>query len=185
MLGAALPRSGQVVVLEDFGFTPKGDGMEIEAEFLGLGKQQRSQAGDPSGQQSLLAGPRGAVGVVGGIALLGQDIQAGEQAEGLVEVEIGDVAASFLVEQFQGQQTEQRRRRWDHARAGIARLSHQVIEPESGQERQEEKDPGHACAGGTVLVSERVGGNRPWLGDRVVLKGDQVLFLWDVRKPGS
>jgi len=76
--------------------------------------------------------------------LLGQNIQAGEQAKGFVEVEVGDVATSFLVEQFQGQQTEQRRRGWDHTRAGIARLSHQVIEPKSGQEREEEKDPGHA-----------------------------------------
>ena len=46
--------------------------------------------------------------------LIRQDIQAGEQSEGLVEVEIGDLAASFFVEQFEGQQTEQGRWRWDH-----------------------------------------------------------------------
>jgi hypothetical protein len=102
------------VVLEDFRFAPEGDGMEIKAEFLGVGKQQRSQAGDPPRQQSLLAGACGSVGVVGGVALLGQDIQAGEQSEGLVEVEIGDVAASFFVEQLQSQQTEQGRWRGDH-----------------------------------------------------------------------
>src|SRR5208337_1589338 len=79
--GGRFAPSGQVVVVEDFGFASKGDGMEIQAEFLGLGKQQRSQGGDSSGQQSLLAGPRGAVGIIGGIALLGQNIQAGEQAQ--------------------------------------------------------------------------------------------------------
>ena len=60
-------------------------------------------------------------------------------------IEIGDVAASFLVEQFQGQQTEQSRWRWHHTRTGITRLSNHVIKPESGQERQEENPPGHTC----------------------------------------
>lgn len=32
-------------------------------------------------------GPLGAVGVVGGVGGLGQDVEAGEQAEGLIEVE--------------------------------------------------------------------------------------------------
>jgi hypothetical protein len=39
----------------------------------------------------------GAVGVVGGVALLGQDIQPGEEAQGLVEVEVADVAVEGLV----------------------------------------------------------------------------------------
>ena len=33
-------------------------------------------------------------------------------------------------------------------------------------------------------MSERVGGSRPCLEDRVELKSDQVVSLWDVRRPG-
>ena len=120
---AGLAAQGQVVVLQGLGVAAVGDGVEVEAERLGLGEQQRRQPGDPPRQELLLVGPRGAVGVVGGVALLGQDVQAGEQAERLVEVEVADVTAAFLVEQLQRQQAEQRGCGGDHARARIAGLS--------------------------------------------------------------
>jgi hypothetical protein len=97
-------------------------------------------------ERGLLAGARGAVRVVGGEALLGQDVQPGEEAEGLVEVEIGDMTTSLLIEQLQGQQAEQRRGSRDHLGAGIARLRDQGIEPESGEQGQEEEGPRHPSA---------------------------------------
>jgi hypothetical protein len=48
----------------------------------------------------------GAVGVSGGVTLLGRDVQPGEQADGLVAAEVVDVAAPLLVEELQGEQAE-------------------------------------------------------------------------------
>jgi hypothetical protein len=95
--GSGLALHGEVMIVEDFGVAPMGDGMEVEAELLGVGEQDGGQSGDPPREQGLLAGARGAVGVVGGEALLGQDVQPGEEAERLVEVEIADMAASLLI----------------------------------------------------------------------------------------
>src|ERR1019366_3425908 len=58
-------------------------------------------------QQAQLLIPTGPVGVVGCERLLGEDVEAGEQAEGLVTVEVVDMTAPLLIEQFQPQQREQ------------------------------------------------------------------------------
>jgi hypothetical protein len=71
--------------------------MEVHREVLALRQQQRGQLPDPAGEQLLLLTTLGAVGVVGGVGGLGQDIQASEQAEGLIEVEIADMAPSFFI----------------------------------------------------------------------------------------
>ena len=93
----------------------------------------------------------GAVRVVGGEGLLGQDVQAGEQPQRLVEVEVVDVAAALLVQQLQRQQAQQGADGGDHPRAGVAAPGDQVVEAEPGQQGQEEEDAGdaspHASAG--------------------------------------
>ena len=93
------------------------------------------------------------------------------------------MAASFLVEQFQGQEAGRRRRMWDHVRAGIARLSNQVIEPELGQGGKEEKDAGDAhveasarCANELMAIGRGLGTG--------LRTGDPVWSLWGGRKPG-
>ena len=132
------------MVLQGLGVAAVRDRVAIEAEGLGLGKQERHQAGDPPREELLLVGSRGAIGVVGGIALFGQDVQAGEQAERLVEVEVADVAAAFFVEQLQRQQAEQCGRGGNHARAWIRGLSDQGVETQAGQQGEEQKDTSHA-----------------------------------------
>ena len=74
--------------------------MEVQREDLPLGGQQRCQGGDPAGEELLLVVPLGAVGVIGGVGVLGQDVEAREQAEGLIEVEIADVTARSLSSNF-------------------------------------------------------------------------------------
>ena len=71
---------------------------------------------------------------------LGQDVQAGEEAQALIAVEVADMAPPLLVQEFQGQQAQQGAGGRDHLRAGIARLGDEVIEAESGQQRQEQED---------------------------------------------
>ena len=96
-------------------------------------------------EQGALVVARGPIGVVGGERLLGEDVQTGEQAQGFVEIEVVDVAAPFLVEEFERQQGQERAGGGDHLRAGIARLDDDPVEPQFGQERQEQEDPGVAC----------------------------------------
>ena len=96
------------------------------------------------------------VGVVGGERLLGQDVEPGEQAEGLVTVEIVDMTAAFLVEQLERQQRQQGAGGGDHLRAGIPGRGDEAIEAEAGQEWQEEEDAHETrverAAGGEVQL---------------------------------
>lgn len=78
---------------------------------------------------------RGAVGVVSGVAFFGQDVQASEQAEGLVKVEITDVAAAFFVEQFQSQQAQQSGDSRHLAGTRIAGLGDESVHAQTGQQR--------------------------------------------------
>src|SRR5262249_14283631 len=85
--------------------------------------------------------PLRAVGVVGGEGRLREDIEPSKQPERLIKIKVTDVTAPFLVQQLQGQQTQQRTRGWDHARAGIIRLGNEAIEADLSQQREEEENP--------------------------------------------
>src|SRR5262245_5336622 len=87
-----------------------------------------------------------AIRVVGGERFLGKDIEACEETQGLVEIEVADVAAAFLVEQLQRQQRQESRRCRDHGRARVTSLEDQPVEAELGQQRQEQKDTRHTGA---------------------------------------
>ena len=108
----------------------------MEASGRSKGREMR----EPSRQQAVLIFPLSAVGVVGGKGRLGQDIEPSKQPEGLIEIKVADVTAAFLVQQLQGEQTQQSTGGGDHARAGIARLGHELVELELGQERQKEEN---------------------------------------------
>ena len=140
--GTGLAAAGEEVVVQGGGIAPERDGMEVQREDLPLGEQQRCQGGDPAGEELLLVGPLGAVGVIGGVGVLGQDVEAREQAEGLIEVEIADMTAPLLVEQFQRQQAQQGAGGGHHLRAGIAGPVDDLVEAEAGQQGQEQEDAG-------------------------------------------
>jgi hypothetical protein len=116
--------------------------MEVQREDLPLGEQQGCQGGDPAGEELLLVAPLGAVGVVSGESGLGQDIEAREQAESLIEVEIADVTTPLLVEQLQGEQAQQGAGGGHQVRSGIAREVDDLVEAEASQQGQEQEDPG-------------------------------------------
>ena len=140
--GAGLAAAGQEVVLQGRGIAPERDGMKVQREALCLGEQEWCQGGDPAGEELRLVAPLRAVGVVGGERGLGQDVEAGEETEGLVEVEIADVTVPFLVEQLEGEQAQQGGGGGHHLRAGIARTLDDLVEVEASQQGQEQEDPG-------------------------------------------
>jgi hypothetical protein len=67
---------------------PKWDRMRIEREALGLGEQQGGQSADPSREYLLLMSPYRAIGIFGGIGLLRRYVEAGKQADRLIEVKV-------------------------------------------------------------------------------------------------
>src|SRR5262249_26644934 len=98
-----------------------GKGVEGGGEGGGGREEQRRQGLDPARQEALLLRALGAVGVVRGEAFLGQDVEPSEQPQGLVAVEVVDVAAAFLVEQLQDQEAEQGARGGGQPRGGGGR----------------------------------------------------------------
>lgn len=94
----------------------------------------------------------GAIRVIGGEGLLGQDVETGKESERLVEVEVIDVAAAFFVEEFQGQETQQGPGGGNLFRAGIAGIVHEAVEAELGQQRQEQEHAGDACMQATIIA---------------------------------
>ena len=145
-----LASEGEVMAVERRRVAPEGDRMEVERESLGLWEEDRGQGLDPALQQAALLITNGPVGVGGGERLLGGNVEAGEEADHLVAVEVVDMAPSLLVEQFQGQEREQGACGRDHPRAGIPGLGDEPIEAEPGQEGQEEEGARDAGADGAA-----------------------------------
>src|SRR5260370_1675357 len=104
--GTGMAAPWQVVIFEAGSIAAIGNGMEVEAKGFCLRTERWRQGLDPPGQQAAMLFAGGAIGKVGGIALFGEDVQPGEPAQGLVEVEVVDVAVALLVEQFEGQQPQ-------------------------------------------------------------------------------
>lgn len=118
--------------------------MEVQREGVGRGEQRGPQGRHPAAEQAELVLAGGPIRVVGGEGLLGEDVQPGEEAQGLVEVEVIDMAAAFLVEELQRQQGQDRGGGGDHLRAGVGRGGDEPVEADAGQQGKEEEDPGGA-----------------------------------------
>src|SRR5215831_20391150 len=123
--------------------------VKIATERRGVGQQQRGHVGQPAGQETVLMLPLRAVGVVSGKGRCREDLEPSEQPEGRIKIKVTDVTATFLVQQLQGEQTEQRLGGWDHTRAGIIRLGHAVVETDTRQKWQEEENTGDPRAQAT------------------------------------
>ena len=164
--GTGLAATGQVMVVEFGQLAAIGDGMEIEVERLGVGEQKRRDAFGPTGQKRLLMGAKAAIGIIGREGFFGEDIEAGEEPEGGVEVEIVDIAASFFVEELEDEEAEQGAARRNHFRTRIARLLAEPIETEFGEEREKEKQAGDRSAqvffGGGVEDAAIGDGRNEW-----------------------
>src|SRR2546422_485817 len=83
------------------------DGMQVEAEGGGVRQEQRRQRGEPCRQQAMWMFPWCAVGGVGGTGRLGEHSESRKEPERLIDMEVADRAATFLVQQLQGEQAEQ------------------------------------------------------------------------------
>ena len=139
------------MIVQASGVAAIGNGVEVEVEGFRLREQQRRQFADPGGQEFLLVGALGTVGVIGDEGFLGQDVEAGKEPKSLVEVEVVDVAAAFFVEEFQDQEAKQSPGGGNHFRAGIAGIIDEAVKAELGEQRQEQENAGDARAQGTII----------------------------------
>src|SRR5262249_41049677 len=143
--------------------------------------EQAGQAADPTGQQLLLLRPFAAVGVGSQKRPLGEHIQAGEQAQARVAVEVVDVAAAFLVHELQQQQAEQRGGGGNDRRAGVAGAADELLKAQRGEQGQEQEHARQAAAQATPrdqAQGSRIGSRdgqansrRGWLGGRTSAPG--------------
>src|SRR5262249_1928046 len=134
------------MAVEPPGVSTVGNRMKIERKALGIGKKERPQSLDPGLQQGGLGPALGSVRGIRGKRLLGENVQTSKQPQGLIEVKVVDVAAPFFVEQFQSQQGKQRAGSRNHARAGIASTTNQLVKTQAGEQGKEQKNPGDTRA---------------------------------------
>lgn len=184
--GAGLAAAWLIVVFQLGLVAAIRDGVEIEVEDFGFGKQLRRELADPTAQEFFLVASLGAIRISGRERFLGQDVEAGEESEGFVEIEIVDVTAAFLVEEFEDEQTEHGVGSGNHARARIACIAHQAIQAELGEQRQEQEEPGNARADGarSIQREQSAVGDRWLIGTRVrwFARGSPV---WDRSEKGG
>src|SRR5579862_614781 len=132
------------MIVQAVGVASIGDGVKIEVESLGLGEQDRRELGDPAGDEFFLVCSLRAIGIVGGEGFFGQDVEASEEAQSAVKVEVINMAVTFFVEEFQNQETEQGVDSGDHLRAWIFGVTDEAVEAELSQERQKQESTGKA-----------------------------------------
>src|SRR5713101_6383380 len=99
--------------------------------------------GEPCRQQAMLMFPLCAVGVVGGKGRLGENIESRKEPECLIEIEVADIAATFLVQQLQGEQAEQGAGSRYHLLAGITRLRDELVKLQPRQQREKQEQTGY------------------------------------------
>ncbi len=166
-----------------------GDGVEIEIEDLRFGKQQRSESADPTAQQLFLVAALGAVGIIRNERFLRQDVESGEESESFIEIEVVDVAASFLVEEFEDQQAEQGVGRGNHSGTRITGLVDELIEAELSQHWEKQEQTGNARAERAFSVQGEqsavgdggpIGASSPFLAD-----GTRRSSAWRRSKKGG
>jgi hypothetical protein len=151
------------VIFQSVVFAAMRHGMEVQAEGIRPRIKPWQEPRDPAGEQLLLILPNRTIRIVGGEGRLWQDVQAGEQPEGLVEIEVADVTTSFLVDQFQGQQTQQGRGGRNHTRTRITGLPDQFVKPQLCQQRPEREDARDAGLQRRRRLQKRAGSD---VGDR-------------------
>ena len=126
-LGPALPRQGQVVVLQGRGVAAVGDGVEVQGEGLGLGEQQRRQGRDPAGQQAAVAG-RARCGRSSRwrSVFLGRTFRPANRPRASSKLKSLMWLRRSLSSSFRASRLSSAACGGDHARAGIAGLADQV-----------------------------------------------------------
>ena len=138
------------------------DGMEIEVEDFRFGEEQRRELADPAVQELFLVDALGAVGVIGRERFFRQDVEAGEESERFIVIEVVDVRASFLIEEFEDKQAEEGVGGGNHARAGIAGFADEAVDPEPCEQGKEQEESGDTRAEASGLLP----GEQPAVGGR-------------------
>jgi hypothetical protein len=135
---------GHVMGVEAWRVPARGERVKIAAARRRCGQSQRGHMGQPAGQHPLVMPPLGAVRGIRSAGRLREHAEPSTQPEGLLTMKVTAVPAACLLQPLQGSQTPQRARGGDHARAGLIRLGHALVQADAGytwQAEQETCDP--------------------------------------------
>ena len=119
---------GDVVLLDQGVVAVEGDRVEVEVERRPPLQAQAADRVEPVAHQLRVAGRVDAATVLGQERPLGDDVQAGEQGQPLVEHGAHDVAVARVAEELQGQQRPHGAGGRDHLRAGEAAPAEDAVQ---------------------------------------------------------
>ena len=130
---------GDVVLLDQGILAMEGDRVKIQVEGMTARQTEPAHGVEPAAHQLRVAARVDPATVLGQERSLGDDVQAGEEGQPLVQHHAHDMAVACRPEQLQGQERSQGGAGWDHLRSGEPRRSEDAIEGNRGQHRQEEE----------------------------------------------
>ena len=130
---------GHVVLLDQSILAMEGDGVKIQVEGTTTRQTEPSHGVEPAAHQLGIAGRGDPATVLGQERPLGDDVQASEEGQPLVQDHAHDMAVTRRPEELQSQQRAESGAGWDHLRSREPRLTEDAIEGDRGEHRQEEE----------------------------------------------
>ena len=130
---------GDVVLLDRGIFAMEGDRVEIQVEGTTARQTESAYGVEPAAHQLQVANRVDPATVLGQERSLGDDVQAREEGQSLVQNPAHDMAVTCCSEQLQGQERPHGAAGRDHLRSGQTRSLEDAIQGDRGQYRQEKE----------------------------------------------
>ena len=130
---------GYVVLLDQGIIAMEGDRVKVQVEGMTAWQTELAHGIEPVAHQLRVADRVDPATVFGQERSLGDDVQAGEEGQSLVQDHAHDMSMACRPEQLQGQERSHGRAGWDHLRSGEPRFLEDAIEWNRSQRRQKEE----------------------------------------------
>ena len=130
---------GYVVLLDQGIIAMKGDCVKVQVEGMTAWQAELADGIEPVAHQLRVAAWVDPATVFRQERSLGDDVQAGEQGQPLVQHHAHDMSMARRPEQLQGQERSHGRARRNHLRAGEPRFFEDAIEGNRSQQRQKQE----------------------------------------------
>ena len=141
---------GHVVLLDQGVIAMEGDRVKVQVEGMTAWQTELAHGVEPAAHQLGVADRVDPATVLGQERSLGDDVQAGEKGQPLVQDHAHDMAVACRPEQLQGQERSHGAAGRDHLRSGEPRLLEDAVEGNRSQHRQKEEQ------------TTEFGPERPW-----------------------
>jgi hypothetical protein len=130
---------GDIVLLHQGVLAMERDRVEIEVEGPPAGQTEPAHGVEPTSHQFRIAGRSDPATVLGQVGSFGDDVQAREEGQPLVQDQAHDVGVACGPEELQGQERPHRTASRNHLRAGETGVLDDSVQGDRSQHRQEEE----------------------------------------------